>query len=457
MRYWLAVLALSSTLVACGAEDSGSLADIVSGPLPWRSDAPADATWLQLSTDDSTSMASAQLWKQAATARGALLAHEFVNYYDPPSELFDAEPWTAHRVVNDTIDLGVETVTTSDGFDLFFQMRARPVGDGRRPWHLVYVIDVSGSMAEAGKMEYAKRSLKLSLEHLRAGDYVTLVTFSDDAKTVFAHREVADGRADILYAFDALEPDASTNMIAGLERGYALAGDYYDPDVLQRVVLYSDGMANVGDTDIEAFESLTRRNDREGIYLTAIGVGASYDRARLDRLSDAGKGASVFLPNADEVDIIAGDYFEKLIEVAADSISIVLHAPPGIQLVGFSGEETSTDPEAPVQDIILAAGDDMTFIARFTVSRAEAMQEPASLDVTLRPLADAEPMTVSIAVDRLDALLGPGGKLLERTRIIDAFGREARDGLPSTIAEALDSYGALDAGLREVRALAASR
>ena len=71
---------------------------------------------------------------------------------------------------------------------------------------------------------------------------------------------------------------------------------------------------------MEAFSRLTRINGQEGIYLSGIGVGTGYEFELMDQLTDAGKGAHVFLPNAEEVDLIFGDYLPKLIE---DNLSSV--------------------------------------------------------------------------------------------------------------------------------------
>ena len=179
-------------------------------------------------------------------------------------------------------------------------------------------------------------------------------------------------------------------MIAGLNRVYEYAQNNFDNNMLQRVILFGDGQANVGRTDINAFAELTRINGQEGIYLSGVGVGANYDAQRMDELTDAGKGAHVFLPNAQEVSLIFGDYFPKLVEVAADEIAIEMTLPAGIHLEQFSGEEVSTHREQRLQNIVLAAGDDMTFLAKFLVDDEADLDKPAGLRVTLEPYRQAE-------------------------------------------------------------------
>ena len=128
------------------------------------------------------------------------------------------------------------------------------------------------------------------------------------------------------------------------------------------------------------------------------------------------------------------------------------------QFVSFTGEEVSTDPEERLQNIILAAGDDMTFIARFRINREEALNEPASLKLTLRPLSTGEEIIHEVNVEAFGDLVETPGALFERTRVVrdfatvvtgsDTTGIELED-----IAETLENYGPLDWGLQEIQNL----
>ena len=115
------------------------------------------------------------------------------------------------------------------------------------------------------------------------------------------------------------------------------------------------------------------------------------------------------LPNRAEVDLIFGDYFAKLVEVAADNIEIVMELPAGTSLESFSGEEVSTNPEERVQNVIIAAGDDMTFTARFAVEREEAWGEPVTLSITYRPLGSGDVVTQDFEVERFEDLVASPG------------------------------------------------
>ena len=465
--------------------------------------------WIQLSTDDSTSMASAQIFKGGARW-GNLKAHEFLNYYDPPADLFDAENWAVEAEVTEQIQFGIKAVYTEspqrpiaddeptvddavldemnegnddgaadaseDGVDqnasntrqmmpsniageteVLFQLHAQPIAhDVRRNWNLFLCVDVSGSM-RGEKMEYTKRALFTMLDHLKAGDRLTLITFDSRAQDVFIDLDFAENEDRIRTAFQNLQPGSSTNMIAGLNRTYELAQANFEESMLHRVILFGDGRANVGDTDLETFADLTRINGQEGIYLSGVGVGRNYDAERMDQLTDAGKGAHVFLPNADEVELIFGDYFPKLVEVAADQVAIEMTLPKGIYLESFSGEEVSTNRAQRLQNIVLAAGDDMTFVAKFKVESDAELDKPASLRVTLRPLSSGRPVVHHIEVAQFSELLGDAGSLFKRTQIVHQFGTWAATGQgdESDILDAIEALPTADWGLLEIAELLA--
>ncbi|MCK5688939.1 VWA domain-containing protein, partial [Myxococcota bacterium] len=444
-------------LFSCGADDA--IYDMGAGyPPPTAPDAPEDSEdpepeistqqWIQFSTDDSTSMASAQMFKAGFASR-SLKAHEFINYYDPAPGLFEEEEFAITAEVAGGVEMGLkadlftapipvqcayDTQADSDSpaeqcdatvdaeiLELLFQMRAPAIAqEVRRNWNVFLCVDVSGSMS-GDNIEFVRSALDRMMRHFKEGDRLTLITFDSNSHDVFIDKEFSENQNSIRAAFADLSPGDSTNMLAGLERTYELAQSHFDSEMLQRVLVFSDGAANVGDTHIQRYADLTRMNGQEGIYLSGIGVGGYYDWDRMDQLTDAGKGAHVYLPSDDEVGVIFGDYFPKLLEVAADEIAIEMLLPTGLYLQDFSGEEIATDPQERLQNIVLAAGDDMTFLARLIVSDTAALDEPMTLKVSLRPLGTGEEILIEESLASVRELILDPGLLFERPRIVKAF------------------------------------
>jgi Ca-activated chloride channel family protein len=137
---------------------------------------------------------------------------------------------------------------------------------------LTFVIDISGSMAESNRLPLVKQALRLLVDELRENDQVAIVVYGDQAATVLDHTSAAN-HDQILQAIDSLENQGSTNAEAGLQMGYELAARHFKPGASNRVILCSDGVANVGATGPDEIRKTIRDYTAQGIYLTTVGFG----------------------------------------------------------------------------------------------------------------------------------------------------------------------------------------
>ena len=142
-------------------------------------------------------------------------------------------------------------------------------------------------------------------------------------------------------------------------------------------------------------------------------------------------------------------------EVSADQVALKCSYP--LFVWQFSGEEVQS--EQRLQNIVLAAGDDMTFTARFIVDDEDALDEAATLS-DLTSTSTGEEQIVELDVERFADLIS-AGDLFERTQAISDFakivtgaGGETRS--PADLQDALNNMTTSDWGLLEVRDLAQS-
>jgi Ca-activated chloride channel homolog len=197
-------------------------------------------------------------------------------------------------------------------------IQARTVGDRQRqPAALTFVIDTSGSMAREDRLETVKDALRLLVHRLGRGDRVAIVTFGDDARVVLETTSV-DREHDILAAIDSLQPGGSTNLEAGLRMGYDLARGSLTEDGIDRVVLASDGVANVGLTDAEGILAGIRRDASAGIELVSVGVGmGNYNDALLEQLADHGDGFYAYINTRAEAERLFSEDLTQTLQVVA--------------------------------------------------------------------------------------------------------------------------------------------
>jgi hypothetical protein len=130
----------------------------------------------------------------------------------------------------------------------------------RKDASLVLVIDVSGSMREGNRLELVKDSVRILLDELGPGDEIGIVTYSSRAQNLLEPTSVENKDA-ILGALRGLTPQRSTNVEEGLQFGYHMARQMNRPGRITRVILLSDGVANVGNVEAESIL------DRVRLYL----------------------------------------------------------------------------------------------------------------------------------------------------------------------------------------------
>lgn len=165
---------------------------------------------------------------------------------------------------------------------------------------LTFVVDVSGSMADPARLPLVKESLALLVDQLRPGDKVAIVAYGDDAYTVLEPTGV-EQRETILDAIESLRINGSTNAEAGLKLGYELAGNAFVRGATNRVMLLSDGVANVGATGPEDILRTIRDRAAQGIYLTTVGFGmGTYNDYMMEQLANDGDGSYAYVDDIDE-------------------------------------------------------------------------------------------------------------------------------------------------------------
>jgi Ca-activated chloride channel family protein len=159
---------------------------------------------------------------------------------------------------------------------------------------LTFVIDVSGSMAEPGRLDLVQDALDYLIDQLRPTDSVAIVSFSDEA-SVLREMTPVRNKGPLHAAVARLRADGSTNLEAGLVTGYRVARDGYVSGASNRVILLSDGLANVGDTTADPILKQVREEAAKQIALLGVGVGSDYGDALMERLADAGDGFATYI------------------------------------------------------------------------------------------------------------------------------------------------------------------
>jgi Ca-activated chloride channel homolog len=210
----------------------------------------------------------------------------------------------------------------------------------RKPVRLTFVVDNSGSMEEDGKLILVQGALETLVNSLQSGDQIAIVGFSDDAWLVTGPSDASGRRSDIINAIRSMVPTDSTNAEAGLTLGYQQAQAMYSPDATNRVILLSDGVANVGPSGPDAILATIGDYSRRGIDLNTIGVGTtSYNDEMMERLADTGDGAYAYIDSPQEADRIFKEGLVTTVETIARGAKVQVEFEQGTvqsyRLLGF--------------------------------------------------------------------------------------------------------------------------
>lgn len=228
----------------------------------------------------------------------------------------------------------------------------------RKPAALTFVIDVSGSMDEETKLPLLKRSLTVLVEQLQPTDSIAVVAYSDEAFEVLPPTSVRD-RDTILRAIGSLEIGGSTNVEEGLLLGYDLAERAFIPDGINRVILSSDGVANVGNTGPEAILESIGDFARQGIYLTTVGFGmGDYNDVLMEQLANQGDGTYAYVDTLDEARrVFAAELTGTLAVIARDAKIQVTFDPNAVLRYRLLGYENRDVADEDFRDDTVDAGE----------------------------------------------------------------------------------------------------
>ncbi|MER5767128.1 vWA domain-containing protein [Streptomyces sp. NPDC001985] len=228
-------------------------------------------------------------------------------------------------------------------------LATRPGAAGTRPpAALTFVIDVSGSMAEPGRLDLVRTSLGVLTDELRDDDSIAVVTFSGRAETRLPMTRLDGNRDRVHRVIEALEPADSTHVEAGVRTGYETAVDGHRRGATNRVVLLSDALANTGETRADAIlEQIGDARREYGITLFGVGVGSDYGDALMERLADKGDGHTTYVSTEEEAERVFRDQLPVHVELRARDVKAQVafeqETVERFRLIGYENREVADE------------------------------------------------------------------------------------------------------------------
>ena len=192
----------------------------------------------------------------------------------------------------------------------------------RKPVHLTFLVDVSGSMNRPDKLGLAQDSLKILTNNLKPEDTVSLVTYAGSTRVVLAPTGMYE-RGKILGAIGELTAGGSTAMESGMDLAYRQALTNFKRDHVNRVIVLSDGDTNIGARDEQELMREIKKYVDEGVTLSMIGLGmGNYKDSLMEQLANKGNGNYYYIDTLKEARKVFGDQMDGTLQVIAKDVKI---------------------------------------------------------------------------------------------------------------------------------------
>jgi Ca-activated chloride channel family protein len=270
----------------------------------------------------------------------AVRVEEFVNYFDYDYSAPDQGDFAAH------IEGGPSPFAANRRL-MAIGLKAREIDlADRKDAVLTFVIDESGSMKQDNRLGLVKLALRLVIEQLRPADRIGIAAYGSRGRIVLSHTAISEGKRTILRAIDSLQPHGSTNAAEGINIGYDMAMRELRAGCINRVVLCSDGVANVGITDADSIFALIKKHVRKGIDLTTVGFGMdNYNDVLMEQLGNKGNGHYAYVDDLDEARRIFVEGLCGTLQVIARDVKVQVEFNPAAvrsyRLVGYENRDVA--------------------------------------------------------------------------------------------------------------------
>ncbi|MFU8804748.1 MAG: vWA domain-containing protein [Bradymonadaceae bacterium] len=213
----------------------------------------------------------------------------------------------------------------------------------RKPVHLTFLVDTSGSMRRPDRLDLAKRTLEILTNNLRPGDTVALATYAGAVEKILDPTGV-EYKGRILEAIQSLRAAGHTRMGSGIDLAYELASKNFKDGHVNRVIVLSDGDANVGRTSHEEILKQIVGYVEQGITLSTVGFGVgNYQDVMMEQLANNGNGNYSYVDRIEEAHRIFGDQLGGTLEVIAKDVKIQVEFNPeavsSYRLIGYENRD----------------------------------------------------------------------------------------------------------------------
>ncbi|MBN2683813.1 MAG: VWA domain-containing protein [Pontiellaceae bacterium] len=212
-----------------------------------------------------------------------------------------------------------------------------PKKEKRPPVNLTIVLDRSGSMS-GSKIEKACDAAITALRRLGPEDMFSLVTYDHEVNTVVPSQSAANSER-IEAQIRSIRSGGNTALFAGVSQGASETRKHLDGRYVNRILLLSDGLANVGPSSPAELGRLGTALSKEGISVTTIGVGTDYNEDLMTLMAQNSDGNNYFVESSVDLPRIFNAELGDVLSVVASKVTIEVKFPEGVRPLRIIGRD----------------------------------------------------------------------------------------------------------------------
>lgn len=276
---------------------------------------------------------------------------------------------------------------------------ARDETEAKRPGlNLSMVIDRSGSM-QGRKMEEAKEAAKFCIDRLLATDRVSTVIF-DDQVDVLIPSQLVETKEMLKRSINSIQANGSTALHEAWVRGGLQVSQQLDGDAVNRVLLITDGQANVGETHPGRIVLQAEQLAAKGVSTSTIGIGADFNEDLLMPMAEAGGGNAWHVREPQDMVKIFETELLGLVAQIGHSVTLGINTASGVSVADVLND-FEKDASGRFKLPNLRAGSPLEIVVRLRVPAGSqgSRREMAALQLSYIGQDSKLPETVSAKFD----------------------------------------------------------
>ncbi len=207
----------------------------------------------------------------------------------------------------------------------------------RTPANIAIVLDKSGSMG-GEKIKQAIDAAVMAINILDANDIVSVITYDTSVQVIVPATKVSD-KQSIINSIRNISSGGSTALFAGVSKGAGEIRKFIDKNRVNRVILLSDGQANIGPSTPSELGELGISLGKETISVSTIGLGLGYNEDLMSQLAGYSDGNHAFVENAQDLVKIFRYEFGDVMSVIAQDVNIIINCSPHVKPVRVLGRK----------------------------------------------------------------------------------------------------------------------